>query len=102
MDALPVIDSCDGCGACCSLMMMPPFEDEDDAMYVPPELEAELDEVWQASLSDPTLSRIGKPCFWFNVETRKCKHYEFRPAICRRFEIGNPICREDRERIGLS
>jgi uncharacterized protein len=30
-----------------------------------------------------------------------CSIYEDRPSICRQFEVGDPLCREARERAGL-
>lgn len=71
-------------------MMIPPFDDRDDAMFVPPELEAEI-EVCDLE------SRVGKPCLWFDELTRKCKHYEYRPQTCRDFDPGCDVCLEDRQ-----
>jgi Fe-S-cluster containining protein len=25
----------------------------------------------------------GLPCIWLDLETRRCKHYKFRPSCCR-------------------
>lgn len=49
----------------------------------------------------------GLPCYWLNLETRQCSHYEFRPTCCRDecdggvVELGNESCHEFRESIGM-
>ncbi len=35
---------------------------------------------------------LDGPCFWLDPVTRKCRHHEFRPRVCRDFEIGSPAC----------
>ena len=42
------------------------------------------------------------PCTWFDMQTKKCKHYDLRPPICRDFEAGSRFCMEHRERFGIS
>ena len=37
---------------------------------------------------------LDGPCFWLDLETRKCKHHEYRPQVCRDFETGSDACRE--------
>jgi uncharacterized protein len=98
--------TCDGCGACCLHIGVPPFDesgcqptDEADCEYesLPPELKSEIDNAWAAG----TESFAGKPCIWFDTVTRRCGHYEYRPIVCADFEPGNPICLEDREWAGI-
>lgn len=102
MAALPIV-SCDNCGACCMSMMFPPFDEEDGAIELPSQIEEELISAIEAGRNQvPGASRIGLPCFWLDTETRRCKHYEFRPGICRRFEPGNNICIKDRAIHGIS
>jgi Fe-S-cluster containining protein len=43
----------------------------------------------------------GLPCIWYDPETRRCRHYEHRPAVCRRFEIASDGCNQWRASIGL-
>lgn len=31
-------------------------------------------------------------CLWFDTETRRCRHYEFRPPICIEYELGGRSC----------
>lgn len=45
--------------------------------------------------SDP--STFDGPCCWLDLETRQCKHHEFRPSVCRDFETGSPECLQWRE-----
>ena len=94
--------SCEGCGACCLHMGVPPFDeagveptDDTDCEYeaLPPNLKTEIDAFWEASAE----GIAGKPCVWLDTETRRCKHYDHRPIVCVDFKPGNPICLEDRE-----
>ena len=93
--------SCDGCGACCLGLGVPPLDefkdgvDREDIEYqlLPDVLKAEIDAAWAAGVE----SFAEKPCIWFDSESRRCKHYEWRPAVCASFEPGNPFCVEIRE-----
>ena len=39
-------------------------------------------------------------CLWFDLQTRLCKHHEYRPQVCRDYEIGGREClRERREAV---
>lgn len=85
---LPIINSCEGCGACCSQIGTPPFlyfEIEE----LPPHLKQE---VRQYELLEPDRENSKKPCFWYDVKTKKCKEHAYRPSICRDFEIGSISC----------
>ena len=31
-------------------------------------------------------------CIWLNRETNRCRYHEYRPLICRDFEIGSEEC----------
>ena len=33
-------------------------------------------------------------CFWLDLNTRLCKHHEYRPRVCRDFDIGSRGCQE--------
>jgi uncharacterized protein len=108
-ETLPVIQSCDECGACCQVVSSPPFhrvfnEEGEDAWerlrYERPDLLAEL-------LADDHARRAnggpfyGTPCLWYNAETRRCRHYDDRPRACRAFELGDVDCRDARRRAGV-
>ncbi len=86
-------DPCKDCGRCCSTQGTPPFTgcEGDDP---PPELAWDIDK--HADRYD-----LGLPCLWYDTETKRCKHYEHRPQVCRDFQPGEPQCNEWRVELGL-
>ena len=32
------------------------------------------------------------PCIWLDPDSRRCRHHEYRPSVCREFEIGSQEC----------
>lgn len=70
---------------------------------MPEELRAELfayDAALQAGTSlDRTLEVM--PCLWLDPVTRQCRHYEWRPKICRDFPMGGPACVAMRKGEGI-
>ena len=106
---LHVIDSCDGCGACCLVVTSPPFVREFDEHGEEawerlkrdrPDLVDELLDEQRARRSRGEPS-YGSPCLWFDSASRRCRHYELRPVACRRFEVGGEDCLDARRRAGL-
>ncbi len=89
---LPVIESCEACAACCRRTPIPPFEPgEEFALDVPVEyLEAIRDRI----SADQQFDLL--PCVWLDPASLRCRHYEFRPLACRKFEIGSELCRLSR------
>lgn len=90
---LPVASPCESCGACCLHVRTPPFYGDGDPSWqklqaARPDLEGELWR-WINGLDN---SDDEAPCFWFDHETRGCKHHEHRPDICREFDVGRPGC----------
>ena len=102
---------CRRCGECCMEMGSPPFlqrsyeddddddeeEEEEDATELcaedldfpegtPQELIDEYMKYIRGVLDETIESRGAHdlPCYWLDEETMLCKHYEFRPRICRR------------------
>jgi Fe-S-cluster containining protein len=109
-DRLAVIESCDGCGACCRVVTQPPFynvfgEIGEDAWE---RLKADRPDLLAALVADYKARRAsggpfsGTPCFWFEPKTARCRHYEYRPLACREFEIGDVDCLDARRRAGIS
>lgn len=111
---LPVLHrvSCDGCGACCLHLGIPPFDsyDDDDIEFalLPQELKDELTAAWDVYFAQEAAryetkipNATGTPCCWLDLETRRCRQYEYRPDICSRFEPGCEICLEDRMLAGI-
>lgn len=92
MNSLPVIDSpCEGCGDCCLWAGRPPFlECDNDLARLPRPLQVEVHHT-------PQQWHGKRPCIWLDTETRRCRHYEHRPIICREFEAGGPGCRSVRD-----
>ncbi|MEM1070848.1 MAG: YkgJ family cysteine cluster protein [Planctomycetota bacterium] len=97
MNSLPVVD-CSGCGACCMHMGYPAFvletakhPAEENWRMLPKELKQELDR-FIADYPAPPAGQLDGPCFWFDQETRRCKHYDHRPRVCRDFQAGSLDC----------
>ncbi|MGB4031198.1 MAG: YkgJ family cysteine cluster protein [Tenuifilaceae bacterium] len=89
---LPVIDNCDGCGACCMEMRTPPFyPSPEDARWAA--LPAEMQQaICHHALSPLSEVPDASPCLWFDDERNQCRHYDLRPDICREFERGSASC----------
>lgn len=85
---LPIIDTCDNCGACCMEMRSPPFLGDADPEFaaLPGEMRVEI---VKHALGD---APYESPCLWLDLKTRKCMHYDLRPDICREFERGEEAC----------
>lgn len=92
---MPVVTpqlSCDGCGLCCMHMASPPFSEDED-IDLPPEVFADLQGVRESrKLQFKVHGTDHVPCGWFDMVTRKCRHYEHRPSVCRDFEVGSTSC----------
>lgn len=108
--ALPVIESCDGCGACCRVVALPPFVREfggegeeawERLRWDRPDLRAGFLEAEAARKASGGPS-FGTPCLWYDGATGRCRHYDFRPRACRAFEVGGVDCRGARRRAGVS
>jgi Fe-S-cluster containining protein len=106
---LPVIESCDGCGACCQVVTSPPFyrvfdESGEDAWE---RLKWERPDLWAQLLADTRSRRAsggplyGTPCLWFDAVTARCLHYDYRPRACHEFAVGGSDCRDARRRAGV-
>ena len=86
------VTSCEGCGMCCIEQDTPPFS------YVegdrpPKELE------WDVDLHAERYD-YGLPCLWFNMETKRCNHYEHRPSACRtEVNPGDDVCLSFRKNL---
>jgi Fe-S-cluster containining protein len=114
--ALPVLESCDGCGACCleqgappdyvALRLNPEFADDpsfaDDAARLanlPAEAANLLAEYLQATAAGhlPT----NGACVWFDHSSKSCRFYDWRPSTCRVFELNSGGCHIYRRRHGV-
>lgn len=92
-------DSCESCGLCCEGIGSPIVvyasrgsRSADPALRpadLPTELLAEIDEHFSG------LHRGQEPqeaCLWFDRAERRCRHYEWRPQVCRDYELGGDEC----------
>lgn len=112
--SLPIIESCEGCGACCLKMCSPPgyvmilsdpsiaddpgpfAEDVERMRQLPEPLKQELLEYLDWLKRERP--RGERPCLWFDQQRRTCKHYEHRPSICRdAVQVGDESCRAWRQ-----
>ena len=99
----PTEITCGGCGVCCFHMGYPafkePYEQSYDREYwlsMPAELRQELI-TYIKSYQSPPRGELDGPCFWLDLETRRCKHHQHRPTVCRTFETGSSGCRQWRQ-----
>ena len=120
MNKLPVIESCDGCGACCFEQESPPGyamllnspemlqeaagsdefgADVERLTILPDEAMNELRIYLKKLLNGET--DADSPCIWFDLDTRKCRFHEYRPSTCREFEIGGDDCKDWRHSYGI-
>jgi Fe-S-cluster containining protein len=119
--SLPLV-TCDGCGACCMRQGSPPgygafFNDDPPEVRrqsgkavtgfaweeIPAHLRDELEAYHKAVDAGETNSRYeeGLPCLWLDVETRRCRNYEWRPRACKDFPVGGKSCRRFRDEQGI-
>ena len=106
---LPVLNSCDGCGACCRVVTLPPFrrvfkEPGEDAWerlrWERPDLLLGILEAERA-MKERGEPSFGTPCLWYDAATRRCRNHELRPRACREFAVGGQDCRDARRRAGI-
>lgn len=107
LETLKVIDSCDGCSACCMEQSSPPgyvavlsdyWGDEEDierVRHLPGEAMSVLRE-YRIRLLDEDI-KGERLCCWLDLLTKRCRWHEHRPNICREFEVGSKSCRDWRE-----
>ena len=124
MVPLPVV-SCDGCGACCMHVGTPPdflfdYEMAEAAKISGPPFSRWPLSRWGLSLppdalasflarvelnhqrgADILMGHINEPCCWLDPDTRRCRHYDHRPEICREFKVGGAGCLSRRRDMGI-
>lgn len=47
-----------------------------------------------ANYNPPPAGELDGPCVWLDMNTRRCKHHEHRPRVCRDFSVGSKGCLE--------
>lgn len=100
--SLPLLSSCDGCGACCRHMIAPPFlmsggRNEAREKGVPQSLIDQFWPRWTLRLQLPESA-----CVWYDEAAAQCRHYELRPDACRAFDINSGPCQESRRKWGVA
>lgn len=103
---LPVIN-CDGCGACCTEQcglpaswfvgiggpIGPTASGKPLPGYLRRELKAAVKEWIKTGFPAE-----GTPCIWFDVASKRCIHYDYRPDLCRDgVKVGDAACRRWRK-----
>ncbi len=114
---LPIIETCDECGACCMEQESPPgyamllnspdmmenaelFEEDVARLRsLPDEAIAELRSYIQQLLDG--VKRPDRACIWLDRSTMRCRYHEYRPMICRDFEVGSDDCIGWRKAYGI-
>lgn len=96
-------ENCEGCGLCCEGIGSPvaiyTYRTSRSGPYLyrpkdlPEELAREID-LYFAGLWNGDVPQDA--CLWFDPVTRKCKHHEFRPWVCRQYEVASPACQLER------
>lgn len=94
-------DPCGDCGQCCVTMDRPPFNywDEPDKSRWDA-LPAKLKEAIDAD-ADDGIRPYGSPCLWYDTESKRCRHYDSRPEVCRTYIPGVRSCNDRRITLGL-
>jgi Fe-S-cluster containining protein len=92
--------TCNGCGLCCEGIGSPVlvYQSRPDGSAPasrPPGLPQEL--VGEIDAHFLGLARGQEPqemCLWYDPAARRCRHYEWRPPVCREYELGGRACLE--------
>lgn len=94
--------TCDGCGVCCEEQGLPPGYAVPALMtFLPQELRDEIELAQEIEReAGRTRHERGLPCIWHDAETKRCLHYDHRPAACRDAPDGGESCTFWLERIG--
>lgn len=102
-EARPVV-TCEGCGACCLHMGLPPYAEDEVSLLREnlPKVYSDFVAVEATRLLQLRVTGVDHvPCGFFDHVTRRCRHHEYLPDICSRFEVGEPSCMEYREDLRI-
>ena len=98
--------ACDGCSACCLSVGHPPFLLEGYGARCCRLVVKTPQPTFVALKAQPVAAQvaylkhrgtINAACSWLDVAKKRCRYYEFRPDICRTFEVGGKWCSQFRE-----
>jgi Fe-S-cluster containining protein len=97
-------ETCDDCGLCCTGIGSPVllYVSHPGVSGAHPFRPAGLPEALIHEIDEHFLGmfRGQEPqdqCLWFEAETRRCRHYDWRPQVCRDYELGGDACLAQRE-----
>jgi Fe-S-cluster containining protein len=112
--ALPLITNCltpEPCGVCCHGQEALPLGywlgiesgqyADPDGRVLPADLLAELHALADEFTRTDTWPSHGEPCVWYDAQTKRCRHHQWRPDICVEFKIGGDHCRRRRREEGI-
>lgn len=98
MKSLPTVVDCQGCGLCCLHMGYPAYIQGDGSrpaesnwLALPEPLKRDLLS-YIGQYQPPAAGELDGPCCWLDEETRLCKHHQYRPDVCRKFDVGGKDC----------
>lgn len=110
---LPTVTNCNSCGACCTGQAALPihmaghpkscFRDTPmpSVNPLPEGLRQELLAQTDVFLRDG-FPPDGSPCIWYDAETKRCRHYDHRPVLCRdEVQPGDESCLRWRKEKGI-
>ena len=99
---LPTLD-CGNCGVCCLHMGYPSYVTGNESqpaeshwIDMPKDLKLELLSYIE-NYDAPSGGELDGPCCWYDPATRRCKHHQHRPNVCRSFVAGGQGCLDWRE-----
>lgn len=93
--------TCDGCGMCCLGQNLVPLScNYLDGVYLPNDLCVPLKRILEAQEKHRDPGETA--CVWFDWATCRCRHYEYRPSVCRKLNVGDEACLAMREAAGLT
>jgi Fe-S-cluster containining protein len=78
----------------------PPY-DAGELAGLPEALRGEM-EMFAESPRMHWMSGVDAPCYWLDLVTGRCRHYEHRPEACRDFKVGSRACQILRMGAGLT
>jgi uncharacterized protein len=97
-------DTCDKCGLCCTgigspVLLYVSYPDLSVAHpFRPTDLPQELiDEIDAHFLGLHRGQEPQEQCLWFDAEKLCCRHYDWRPQVCRDYELAGEACLLRRE-----
>jgi Fe-S-cluster containining protein len=69
-------------------------------LNMPEVVKAELMAYYELLRNGDVWARSVHPCLWLDPQTKRCRHYEWRPDVCREFPVGGPACFTWRKEYG--